>query len=64
MNFKFLKKSEKGQSFVEYCLILGLVSIVIVAALTNWGSQLNSTKNSLNKALNGVNKNISSSVAT
>ena len=64
MQFRKHNKLNKGQTFAEYCLILGLISIVLVAALTQWGNELNSTKNNLNNALNSVNQNIGSSVST
>lgn len=64
MLLKFLKKKNTGQTFAEYCLILGLISVVLIAALTTWGHQLNATKNSINNALNSVNQNISSAPAT
>ena len=34
-------KNERGQGLVEYALILVLVSIVVIAALTNVGEQVN-----------------------
>lgn len=35
-----LKENKKGQGMVEYGLIIGLVVIVVIAALTTMGGQL------------------------
>jgi pilus assembly protein Flp/PilA len=51
-------KKEKGQSLVEYGLILALVSVVAISILTALGGQINSTVNTINEVLNNVNKNI------
>jgi len=37
------RKLRKGQSMVEYALILVLVALVVLAALTALGSQVNAT---------------------
>lgn len=49
-----LSKNEKGQSLVEYGLILALVSVVAIAILTALGGQINTTINEVNNALSGV----------
>jgi Flp pilus assembly pilin Flp len=54
------KKGKKGQSIVEYVLILVLVSMVVIAALGAWGGHVNTSVNHLENALNSVNKNITS----
>ncbi len=36
-------KMEQGQGMVEYALIIVLIAIVVVAALTLFGTQLSST---------------------
>ena len=47
-------KSEKGQSLVEYALILALVAIVVITALTALGSaaedQMNEVANEISSA--------------
>lgn len=48
---KKLMKDESGQGLVEYGLILGLVSVVCVAALTTMGSEINATLGNVNNAL-------------
>lgn len=52
------KRNEKGQSLVEYGLILALVSVVAISILTALGGQINSTVNTINNVLNNVNTSI------
>jgi len=47
----FNRKKAKGQSLVEYGLILALVSIVCVGALNGLGSQVNAKINEAKDAL-------------
>lgn len=51
-------KDEKGQSLVEYGLILALVSVVAITVLTTLGTQINSTVNTINGVLTNVNSKI------
>lgn len=55
------KRNEKGQSLVEYGLILALVSVVAISILTALGGQINSTVNTINNVLSNVNSSISTS---
>jgi pilus assembly protein Flp/PilA len=53
INDKFLqlKKDEKGQTLVEYALLLVLIAIVVIAAVTNIGKTSNNTFEKVNSAL-------------
>jgi pilus assembly protein Flp/PilA len=44
-------KSRKGQTLVEYGLILALVAIVVIAVMTLLGGQLNNIFSKVTKAL-------------
>lgn len=44
-------KEEKGQTIVEWILILALIAIVIIAVLTNIGKSAEKKGNEINKAL-------------
>ena len=46
-----LFRNEEGQGMVEYGLILGLISIVAIAALTATGTQVNSILGAVSGAL-------------
>lgn len=50
---KFLSslKSEKGQTLVEYALLLVLIAIVVIVMVKGIGSQANNTFSSVNSAL-------------
>jgi pilus assembly protein Flp/PilA len=50
---KFLSslKSEKGQTLVEYALLLVLIAIVVIVMVKGIGSQANITFSSVNSAL-------------
>lgn len=52
------KRKEKGQSLVEYGLILALVSVVAISILTALGGQINSTVNTINDVLSDVNAGV------
>ena len=47
-------KDESGATAIEYGLIAGLVSVVIIAAVTTAGTQLNSVWTSIGTALSTV----------
>lgn len=49
--FKQLVQNEDGQSLVEYGLILGLVSVALIAALTTMRGELSKIFESVTKAL-------------
>jgi pilus assembly protein Flp/PilA len=46
-------KSKKGQTLVEYGLILALVSIVVIAVLTLLGDQLKNIFSTITNTLGG-----------
>ncbi len=50
---KFLTgiKSEKGQTLVEYALLLVLIAIVVIVMVTGLGRQANTTFSTVNSAL-------------
>ena len=47
-------RSEKGQSLVEYALILALVAIVVITALTALGTQAESTMQNVANTVGGA----------
>jgi pilus assembly protein Flp/PilA len=46
-----LRNREEGQALAEYGLILGLVAVVVIAAVTLIGTKLNSTLGSIANAI-------------
>ncbi len=48
-----LKKEERGATAVEYGLMVGLIAVVIIAAVTLLGTQLRGLFNSIAGALPG-----------
>lgn len=54
---KFLKlfKNEEGATAIEYGLIAALIAVACIGALTAVGSQLNTTFESVNSALDNAN---------
>jgi Flp pilus assembly pilin Flp len=39
----FRKKSKKGQTLVEYALILAFIAVVVISVLASLGHQINGT---------------------
>jgi Flp pilus assembly pilin Flp len=50
------KKNKKGQSMVEYGLILALVSIVAITVLKTMGDQISATVTKVNTQMQDVTK--------
>ena len=48
-----MRGEEEGQDLIEYALIIVLVVLVVVAALTAIGGQLNTVFNNISDALGG-----------
>ena len=46
-------KSRKGQSLVEYALILALIAVVVILVLTGLGGRVNNTLSTVNNAMPG-----------
>ena len=46
-------KDEEGQGMVEYALIVGLISIVVIIALTVLGNSINGKFGEINDKLDG-----------
>ncbi len=51
MKFQSAVKSEKGQTLVEYALLLVLIAIVVIAMLTGIGGRANNAFSKFNSAL-------------
>ncbi|MDK3255842.1 Flp family type IVb pilin [Blastococcus capsensis] len=49
-----LKREEKGATAVEYGLMVGLIAVVIIAAVTLLGEQLNGLFQSVTGSLGGT----------
>jgi pilus assembly protein Flp/PilA len=47
-------RQRKGQSLVEYALILALVAIVVIAALTTLGQSASNKMNTVSTTMEGV----------
>ncbi len=50
--FKRFAKDESGATAIEYGLIAGLISVIIITALTAIGTKLNSKFTSISNGLN------------
>ena len=48
----WLSNEESGQGLVEYALILALIAIIVIAALTLLGNNVNNKFDRVNNALN------------
>lgn len=46
-------KSEKGQTLVEYALLLVLIAIVVIAMVRGIGKQANTTFSNINASMGG-----------
>jgi pilus assembly protein Flp/PilA len=51
VKFQLAMKSEKGQTLVEYALLLVLIAIVVIAMLTGIGGRANNAFSKVNSAL-------------
>jgi Flp pilus assembly pilin Flp len=51
IKLKNLRKARKGQSLVEYGLILALISVVSITVLTTMGSQIQQAVGKVNTQL-------------
>jgi len=51
INWMNTVKSEKGQTIVEYALLLVLIAIVVIAMIKGIGGTANNTFSSVNSAL-------------
>jgi pilus assembly protein Flp/PilA len=46
-----LRRNERGQSMVEYALILVLIAVVVIGTLTIMGGQINNIFHSISNSL-------------
>ncbi len=44
----------KGQSLIEYAIILALIAVVVIAVMQTLGGRINNTFDSINNSLTGV----------
>jgi pilus assembly protein Flp/PilA len=51
---KSIPKTKKGQALVEYALIIGLVAVVLIAALTALGGGISEVFNDIQTKLRGA----------
>mgnify|MGYP000887235188 CR=1 FL=1 len=52
--FTLMKNNRKGQGMVEYGLIIGLIAVVVIAALTLLGPTIRDLFNDVNIELNNI----------
>lgn len=52
--FTLMKNNRKGQGMVEYGLIIGLIAVVVIAALTLLGPTIRDLFNDVNTKLNNI----------
>ncbi|NLL95983.1 MAG: Flp family type IVb pilin [Clostridiaceae bacterium] len=52
--FTLMKNNRKGQGMVEYGLIIGLIAVVVIAALTLLGPTIRDLFNDVNTELNNI----------
>ena len=50
--FKRLWKNEEGQDLAEYALLIALIALVVIAAVTLLGTQIQTVFNNIANALN------------
>lgn len=58
------QKKSKGQSLVEYGLILALVSVVAITVLQGMGNQIKNTAQTVSTKLNQANQTAQTSSTT
>lgn len=52
--FTLMKNNRKGQGMVEYGLIIGLIAVVVIAALTLLGPTIRDLFNDVNTELTNI----------
>lgn len=56
-------KEEEGQGLVEYALIIGLISIVAIAALSAAGGSIGDMFDSVSNSLSGAKEKVDANTA-
>jgi pilus assembly protein Flp/PilA len=51
-------KGEKGQDLAEYALLIGLIALIVVAAVTLLGGSISTVLQAIADAMNGVAGNV------
>ena len=49
-----LPKDEKGQDLAEYALLIGLIALIVIAAVTLLGNNINAILTAIANALTGI----------
>jgi len=57
-------KEEEGQGLVEYALIIGLISIVAIAALSAAGGSIGDMFDSVSNSLSGAKEKVDANTTT